>query len=178
MSCAGPYLVLRCLVWCVWGHEVVCSWKGWFWCSFWVVWGVFTDKHVDANCRTVNLLGFFFKLPYFGLVNCRTQSVFCFWYYISQIKTITTKTYTERDFQYAHYFGIENEGENGFKQCRNKHFAMGHAVFSGTLYQPAVFRDGLWHTARIGHFGGHGWVFDFSKDEFYSLRGQAVITNH
>ena len=41
------------------------------------IWGVFTDKHVDANCRTVNLM-FFFKLPYFGLVNCRTQSVFCF----------------------------------------------------------------------------------------------------
>ena len=42
-----------------------------------MVWGVFTDKHVDANCRTVNLM-FFFKLPYFGLVNCRTQSVFFF----------------------------------------------------------------------------------------------------
>ena len=23
VSCAGPYLVLRSLVWCVWGHEVV-----------------------------------------------------------------------------------------------------------------------------------------------------------
>ena len=23
VSCSGPYLVLRCLVWCVWGHEVV-----------------------------------------------------------------------------------------------------------------------------------------------------------
>ena len=44
----------------------------------WVVWGVFTDKDVDANCRTVNLM-FFFKLPYFGQVNCRTQSVFCFY---------------------------------------------------------------------------------------------------
>ena len=42
-----------------------------------MVWGVFTDKHVDANCRTVNLM-FFFKLPYFGLVNCRTQSVSVF----------------------------------------------------------------------------------------------------
>ena len=48
---------------------------------------------------------------------------------------ITNKTYTERDFQYAHYFGIENEVENGFKQCRNKHFLMGHAVFSGTSWQ-------------------------------------------
>ena len=48
-------------MWCVWGHEVVLSWRGWFWCSFrviWVVWGVFTDKHVDANCRTVNLMFF------------------------------------------------------------------------------------------------------------------------
>ena len=24
----------------------------------WVVWGVFMDKHVDANCRTVNLMFF------------------------------------------------------------------------------------------------------------------------
>ena len=73
VSCAGPYLVLRCLVWCVWGHEVVWSWRGWLWCSFrviWVVWGVFTDKHVDANCRTVNLMFFQVavlrtgKLPY------------------------------------------------------------------------------------------------------------------
>ena len=54
---------------------------------------------------------------------------------MSQIKIITNKTYTERDFQYAHYFGIENEVENGFKQCRNKHFSMGHAVFSGTSWQ-------------------------------------------
>ena len=39
--------------------------------------GSFHGQHVDANCRTVNLM-FFFKLRYFGLVNCRTQSVFCF----------------------------------------------------------------------------------------------------
>ena len=25
--------------------------------------------------------------------------------------------------------------ENGFKHCRNKHFLMGHAVFSGTSWQ-------------------------------------------
>ena len=49
---------------------------------------------------------------------------------MSQIKIITNKTYTERDFQYAHYFGIENEVENGFKQCKNKHFSMGHAVLA------------------------------------------------
>ena len=36
----------------------------------WVVWGVFTDKHVDANFRTVNLMFFQVavlrtgKLPY------------------------------------------------------------------------------------------------------------------
>ena len=54
---------------------------------------------------------------------------------MSQIKIITNKTYTKRDFQYAHYFGIENEVENGFKQCRNKHFSMGHPVFSGTSLQ-------------------------------------------
>ena len=24
----------------------------------WVVWGVFTDKHVDSNCRTVHLMFF------------------------------------------------------------------------------------------------------------------------
>ena len=36
----------------------------------WVVWGVFTDKLVDANCRTVNLMFFQVavlrtgKLPY------------------------------------------------------------------------------------------------------------------
>ena len=40
-----------------------------------------------------------------------------------------------------------------------------------------MFRDVLWHTARIGHFGGHGQMFDFSKDEFYSLRRQALITS-
>ena len=61
-------------MWCVWGgDEVVSSWRGWFWCSFrvvLVVWGVFTDKHVDANCRTVNLMFFQVavlltgKLPY------------------------------------------------------------------------------------------------------------------
>ena len=38
-----------------------------------MVLGVFTDKHVDTNCRTVNLM-FFFKLPYFGLVNCRLKA--------------------------------------------------------------------------------------------------------
>ena len=58
---------------------------------------------------------------------------------MSQIKIITNKTtnktYTERDFQYAHYFGIENELENGFKQCRNKHFFDGTCCFSGTSWQ-------------------------------------------
>ena len=34
------------------------------------------------------------------------------------------------DFQHAHYFDIENEVENGFKQCRNKHFSIGHAVLA------------------------------------------------
>ena len=32
----------------------------------WVVWGVFTDKHVDANCRTVNFMFVFFS-------SCRTS---------------------------------------------------------------------------------------------------------
>ena len=99
-----------------------------------MVWGVFTDKHVDANCRTVNLMFFQVavlrtgKLPYsrrFLFLNI----------YISQIKIITNKTYTKPDFQFAHYFGSENEVENGFKQYRNKHFSMGHAVFSGTSWQ-------------------------------------------
>ena len=53
--------------------------------------------------------------------------------------------------------------------------------FDGTgcfkRYQLAVFHDVLCHTARIDHYGGHGQVFDFSKDEFYSLRRQALITN-
>ena len=95
---------------------------------------------------------------------------------MSQIKIITNKTYTERDFQYAHYFGIENEVENGFKQCRNKHFSMGHAVFSGTSWQCFTMFCDIQQELII--FGGHGQVFDFSKDEFYSLRRQALITNH
>ena len=43
--------------------------------------GVFTDHHVDANFRTVNLMFFFcffFKLLYFELANCRLPSVFRF----------------------------------------------------------------------------------------------------
>ena len=54
---------------------------------------------------------------------------------MSQIEIIINKTYTERDFQYAHYFGIENEVENGFLTMQKQTFFDGTCCFSGTSWQ-------------------------------------------
>ena len=53
--------------------------------------GVFTDHHVDANFRTVNLMCFFFKLLYFELTNCRIQVFFVFDNISVQLRSLQTK---------------------------------------------------------------------------------------
>ena len=101
--------------------------------------GVFTDQHVNANYRTVNLM-FFFS-------SCRTSNwriailqVFSFLIIYQSIRDRCKRTFIKVDFQYAHYFDIEKEWKMLFNTAKANIFGCDGLFYTPIPHRPRIAR--------------------------------------